>query len=56
LLNASGFIYSSKHEGWYSVSDEVYFPGSKVELALDPMTGKKRPVSQLSGLIRDAKP
>jgi methionyl-tRNA synthetase len=52
LLNASGFIYSSKHEGWYSMSDEVYFPDSKVELALDPMTGKKRPVSRLWKCLR----
>jgi methionyl-tRNA synthetase len=44
LLNASGFIYSANHEGWYSVSDEVFFPDSKVEVAVDPMTGKKRPV------------
>jgi hypothetical protein len=29
----------------------VYFPDSKVELALDPMTGKKQPVSLSLGLI-----
>jgi methionyl-tRNA synthetase len=31
----------SKHEGWYSVSDETYYPESQVHLIVDPPTGRK---------------
>ena len=41
MLKERGHIYSSKHEGWYSVSDETFYPGSAVQLALDPSTGRK---------------
>ncbi|AET39750.1 methionine--tRNA ligase MSM1 Ecym_4732 [Eremothecium cymbalariae DBVPG len=30
LCNDKGYIYKSKHCGWYSVSDETFYPGSKV--------------------------
>lgn len=41
LLNERGYIYQSKHEGWYSVSDETFYPESQVHLILDPPTGRK---------------
>ncbi|KAG9832782.1 hypothetical protein KCV05_g13319, partial [Aureobasidium melanogenum] len=41
LLNERGYIYQSKHEGWYSVSDETFYPESQVHLVLDPPTGRK---------------
>ncbi|KAF2141719.1 uncharacterized protein K452DRAFT_228462 [Aplosporella prunicola CBS 121167] len=41
LLQERGYIYSSKHEGWYSVSDETYYPESQLHLVLDPATGRK---------------
>ena len=39
-LKERGFIYQSKHEGWYSVSDETFYPPSQVRRALDPSTGR----------------
>jgi methionyl-tRNA synthetase len=44
MLENRGYIYTSKHEGWYSVSDETFYPQSQVHLALDPATGRKRMV------------
>ncbi|KAH7062091.1 tRNA synthetases class I (M)-domain-containing protein [Macrophomina phaseolina] len=41
LLKQRGYIYSSKHEGWYSVSDETYYPSSGVHLVVEPATGRK---------------
>ena len=35
-----GFIYESKHEGWYSVSDETFYPESAITRTLNPSTGK----------------
>ena len=41
MLKERGWIYAKKHEGWYSVSDETFYPQSAVQLALDPATGRK---------------
>ncbi|KAF2176686.1 hypothetical protein K469DRAFT_645388 [Zopfia rhizophila CBS 207.26] len=41
LLSEKGYIYTSKHEGWYSVTDEAFYPQSAVQLYLDPPTGRK---------------
>jgi methionyl-tRNA synthetase len=41
MLETRGYIYKAKHEGWYSVSDETFYPQSVVDSALDPMTGRK---------------
>ncbi|MCJ1266714.1 methionyl-tRNA synthetase [Lobaria immixta] len=41
LLKHRGYVYPSKHTGWYSVSDEAYYPESAVRLTLDPSTGRK---------------
>jgi hypothetical protein len=43
-LQHRGYIYTKKHEGWYSVSDEAFYPQSQVEPSLDPATGRKRMV------------
>jgi methionyl-tRNA synthetase len=48
-LNHRGYIYESKHEGWYSVSDETFFPQSSVHLILDPSTGRKHMASIETG-------
>lgn len=48
MLNHRGYIYTAKHEGWYSVSDETFYPQSQVQNSLDPSTGKKRMVSSLT--------
>lgn len=39
-LKQRGYIYEAKHEGWYCVSDETFYPQSSVEKKLDPFTGK----------------
>ena len=41
MLKDRDWIYSKKHEGWYSVSDETFYPQTAVQLALDPATGRK---------------
>jgi methionyl-tRNA synthetase len=48
-LSHRGYIYESKHEGWYSVSDETFFPQSSVQLVLDPSTGRKHMASMETG-------
>ncbi|KAI1444826.1 methionyl-tRNA synthetase [Annulohypoxylon stygium] len=39
-LKDSGYIYESKHEGWYCVSDETYYPENAITKRISPMTGK----------------
>ncbi|PGH15665.1 methionine-tRNA ligase [Helicocarpus griseus UAMH5409] len=41
MLNHRGYIYTSKHEGWYSVSDEAFYPISAVQPIVEPQTGRK---------------
>lgn len=49
LLQDRGFIYESKHQGWYCVSDETYYPESQIEKRLDPVTGRTFMASQETG-------
>ncbi|KAJ2969719.1 hypothetical protein NUW58_g9914 [Xylaria curta] len=35
-----GYLYETKHEGWYCVSDETFYPENMVEKRVSPMTGK----------------
>ncbi|OJJ44646.1 hypothetical protein ASPZODRAFT_71504 [Penicilliopsis zonata CBS 506.65] len=49
MLQHRGHIYTAKHEGWYCVSDETFYPQSQVQLSLDPSTGRKRMVSIETG-------
>lgn len=49
LLKEKGYIYASKHEGWYCVSDETYYPESAIEKRLDPFTGRTFMASQETG-------
>jgi methionyl-tRNA synthetase len=48
-LQNGGHLFQSKHEGWYSVSDETFFPQSAVHLIRDPATGRKVMVSIETG-------
>lgn len=41
LLQEKGLIYEQKHEGWYSVTDECFYPQSQVQPWIEPSTGKK---------------
>lgn len=49
ILQEKGYIYENKHEGWYSVSDETFYPKSQVHLIVDPPTGRKIMVSIETG-------
>ena len=49
LLKARGYIYASKHEGWYSVSDETFYPESAIEKRLDPFNGRTYMASSETG-------
>ena len=49
MLKHRGYIYTSKHEGWYSVSDEAFYPDKDVHLILDPSTGRKFMASMETG-------
>lgn len=40
MLEERGYIYASKHEGWYCVSDETFYPEVSIEKRLDPLTGR----------------
>ena len=41
LLHEKGLIYEQKHEGWYSVTDECFYPQSQVQPWIGPSTGRK---------------
>lgn len=41
MLQEKGLIYEQKHEGWYSITDECFYPQSGVQPWIEPSTGKK---------------
>ncbi|KAL3428305.1 methionyl-tRNA synthetase [Phlyctema vagabunda] len=49
MLQERGFIYKTKHEGWYCVSDETFYPESTIEKRLDPATGRTFLASKETG-------
>lgn len=49
LLKEKGLIYESKHEGWYCVSDETFYPESMLDRKIDPLTGDVSLASVESG-------
>lgn len=48
-LERQGYIYEAKHEGWYCVSDETFYPESQVHAILVPRTGEKIMASKETG-------
>lgn len=42
-------LYKGKHEGWYCVSDECFYPEDLVQPSVSPQTGRKIMVSTESG-------
>ena len=48
-LERRDYIYKAKHSGWYSISDETFFPQSTVHLIQDPRTGRKLMASMETG-------
>jgi methionyl-tRNA synthetase len=49
LLKEKELIYSSKHKGWYAVSDETFYPSSAVHLVIEPWSGRKHMASIETG-------
>ena len=49
MLRERNYIYESKHEGWYCVSDETFYPETAIEKRLDPFTGRTFMASQETG-------
>jgi methionyl-tRNA synthetase len=50
-LLARGYIYKGHHEGWYSVSDEAFYPSTHVEEKISEKTGEKYHVSPADLLL-----
>ncbi|KAF9099419.1 methionyl-tRNA synthetase [Mortierella sp. AD031] len=48
-LLARGYIYKGHHEGWYSVSDEAFYPTSQVEEKTNEKTGEKYHIATETG-------
>ncbi|ORX93566.1 methionyl-tRNA synthetase [Basidiobolus meristosporus CBS 931.73] len=48
-LMDKGFIYKGSHEGWYSISDEAFYPATQVTESVDPKTGESFMVAAESG-------
>ncbi|CAG8541928.1 2213_t:CDS:10 [Ambispora leptoticha] len=44
-LVAGQYIYKDVHEGWYSVSDEAFYPESQIRAFTDPSSGENYMVS-----------
>lgn len=42
-------LYKGSHAGWYSVSDECFYPEDLVEAAIEPQTGRRMKVSTETG-------
>ncbi|KAK6511430.1 methionyl-tRNA synthetase [Arthrobotrys musiformis] len=49
VLRESGHISLKNHSGWYSISDEAFYPDSAVEKTLHVPTGKQILVSKETG-------
>ncbi|KAJ3062141.1 methionyl-tRNA synthetase [Podochytrium sp. JEL0797] len=41
-LVENGYIYKGTHEGWYSISDETFYPATQVEAVKDSKTGEPK--------------
>lgn len=51
LLQEKGLVYEKKHEGWYCVSDETFYPAAMVARTVDPLTGKVSAASAETGNV-----
>lgn len=49
IMLEQGLIYKDVHSGWYSVSDEAFYPDSQIEQITDPKSGQKKTVSKETG-------
>ncbi|KAK6529701.1 methionyl-tRNA synthetase [Arthrobotrys megalospora] len=49
VLRESGHISLKKHSGWYSISDEAFYPDSAVQKLIHPPTGQEILISKETG-------
>ncbi|GMG24543.1 unnamed protein product [Ambrosiozyma monospora] len=49
LVWDKGYIYKGEHSGWYSISDEAFYPEVDIEEVIDAKTGEKKMVSKETG-------
>ncbi|KAF9418847.1 methionyl-tRNA synthetase [Podila epigama] len=50
-LYEKGYIYKGRHEGWYSVSDEAFYPSTQVHTKTDEKTGEKYTIATETGKL-----
>lgn len=46
IVQRKGLIHEGLHSGWYSVSDETFYPETQVEEVKDPKSGKLKMISK----------
>ena len=46
VVKENGYIYKGQHSGWYSISDETFYPETDIQEAVDEKSGKKIMVSK----------
>ncbi|KAK6354244.1 methionyl-tRNA synthetase [Orbilia blumenaviensis] len=49
VLHESDYITLKKHSGWYSISDEAFYPESAIQKTIHPPTGQEILVSKETG-------
>lgn len=49
VLLEKGYIFKASHSGWYSISDETFFPSTAVEERVNQSTGQKAHYSTETG-------
>ncbi|EGX50264.1 hypothetical protein AOL_s00076g229 [Orbilia oligospora ATCC 24927] len=49
VLREAGYISLKKHSGWYSISDEAFYPETGIEKTIHPPTGQEILVSKETG-------
>lgn len=49
ILQDKGYIYKGKHDGWYCVSDETFYPDNQTQEVTDATTGLPKRISVETG-------
>ncbi|KAK6510832.1 methionyl-tRNA synthetase [Arthrobotrys conoides] len=49
VLREAGYISLKKHSGWYSISDEAFYPETAIQKTIHPPTGQEILVSKETG-------
>lgn len=51
IANEKGYIYQGEHAGWYSVSDETFYPETQIDERIDEKTGEKQMFSKETNTV-----